>query len=77
MAFEPRISITNAFTSELNETERVHGFLDEAALTKVWFNAMRAQAFLLDALFPCLWLCLLSEIDAFPYLRYSHSWSRF
>ena len=49
MAFEPRFTITNAITAALTEIERARGFLDAATLTDKWVNAMRSEAFLLEA----------------------------
>ena len=49
MDFAPRFTITNAITAGLTEIERVRGFLEAATLTEEWVDAMRAEAFLLEA----------------------------
>ena len=49
MAFEPRFSITNAITAALTDIERARGFLDAATLSDEWVDAMRSEAFLLEA----------------------------
>ena len=49
MAFEPRFYITNAITAALAEIERTRGFLEAAPLTDEWVDAMRSEAFLLEA----------------------------
>ncbi len=49
MAFELRFSITNAITAALTEIERARGFLEAATLTDEWVDAMRSEAFLLEA----------------------------
>ncbi len=49
MAFAPRFTITNAITTALTEIERARGFLEAATLTDEWVDAMRSEAFLLEA----------------------------
>ena len=49
MTFELRFSITNAITAALTEIERARGFLEAATLTDEWVDAMRSEAFLLEA----------------------------
>ena len=49
MAFAPRFTITNAITAALTEIERARGFLEAATLADEWVDAMRSEAFLLEA----------------------------
>ena len=49
MVFEPRFTITNAITAALTDIERARGFLEAAALADEWVDAMRTEAFLLEA----------------------------
>ncbi len=49
MTLSPRFSITNAIAAALTEIERARGFLEAVALADEWLNAMRSQAFLLEA----------------------------
>ena len=49
MDFAPRFTITNAITAALTEIERARGILESATLTDEWIDAMRSEAFLLEA----------------------------
>ena len=49
MALEPDFTISNSITAALTEIERARGFLEAATLADEWVDAMRSEAFLLEA----------------------------
>ena len=49
MDFAPRFTITNAITAALTEIERARGIPEAATPTDEWVDAMRSEAFLLEA----------------------------
>ena len=49
MDFAPRFTITNAITAALTEIERAGGIPEAATPTDEWVDAMRSEAFLLEA----------------------------
>lgn len=49
MSFDPRFTITNPVAASLTEIERARGFLRGATLSEDWVDAMRSEAFVLEA----------------------------